>query len=224
MNGVHDFGGSHGHGPIRWSESEPVFREDWESKVCAVVMGVWFTGAWCADEARSSMENMNQADYLGAPYYAKWLHFLEDLIVKKGLVTAQEVAAGKVITSGAQGKPGLAKLKVEDCWSLFKAGGSIAMPAEIPARFKVGDRVRAKNMHPKHHTRLPRYARGKVGVIVMNHGSFGFADTRAQRLGDRPQQLYAVRFEAAELWGESAGRREAIHLDLYDDYLELVTT
>ncbi|HSV53073.1 MAG TPA: nitrile hydratase subunit beta [Burkholderiaceae bacterium] len=222
MNGVHDFGGTHGHGPIRWSESEPVFHEDWERKVCAVVMGVWFTGAWCADEARSSMENMNQSEYLGSPYYARWLHFLEDLIVKKGLVTAQEVEAGRVLTSGATGQAGIAKLTVEDCWAFFTAGGSIAMAAELPARFEVGDSVRAKNFHPKHHTRLPRYARGKLGTVVMDHGSFGFSDTRAQGLGDRPQQLYSVRFEAEELWGESAGRREAIHLDLYEEYLDPV--
>jgi nitrile hydratase len=209
---------------MRWSESEPVFHEEWERRVCAVVMGVWFTGAWCADEARSSIENMNQSNYLKATYFEKWLHFLTDLIVKKGLVTSDELAAGKVLTSGTEGKAGLSKLKVEDCWPFFVAGGSIAMPAEIPARFNVGDLVRTKNVHPKHHTRLPRYARGKLGKIVIDHGSFGFADTRAQGLGDRPQQLYAVRFEAAELWGESAGHREAVHLDLYDDYLDPVTT
>jgi nitrile hydratase beta subunit len=224
MNGVHDFGGTHGHGPIRWSENEPVFQDEWERKVCAVVMGVWFTGAWCADEARSSIENMNQSDYLKASYFEKWLHFLEDLIIKKGLVTASEVGAGKVLTSATKGKEGLAKLKVEDCWPFFVAGGSIAMPAQIPARFKVADRVRAKNFHPKHHTRLPRYTRGKLGTVVIDHGSFGFADTRAQGLGNRPQQLYSVRFEAEELWGESAGQREAIYLDLYEDYLDPVTT
>lgn len=222
MNGVHDYGGTHGHGPIEWTETEPVFHQAWEAKACAVVMGVWFTGAWCADEARASMENMNQADYLSTPYYGKWLHFLEDLVVQKGLVTAQELAAGKVLTSGTAGQAGLTKLKVEDCWAFFKAGGSIAMPAEVPARFQVGDTVRAKNFHPRHHTRLPRYARGKLGTVVKSHGSFGFSDTRAQGLGDRPQQLYAVRFEGEALWGESAGQREAVHLDLYDDYLEPV--
>jgi len=223
MNGVHDFGGAHGYGPICWSESEPVFHEEWERKVCAIVMGVWFTGAWCADEARSSIENMGQVAYLQASYFAKWLHFLEDLLVQKGLVTAEELAAGRVLTSGTSGKPGLSKLKVEDCWPFFQAGGSIAMLAEIPARFKVGDKVRARNMHPKHHTRLPRYVRGKVGTVVMDHGSFGFSDTRAQGLGNRPQQLYAVRFEGEDLWGPTAERRDAIHLDLYEEYLEPVT-
>jgi hypothetical protein len=91
--------------------------------------------------------------------------------------------------------------------------------AESP-HFKVGDRVRARNIHPTGHTRLPRYARGKVGVIVRDHGVFLFPDTNAAFLGEKPQHVYSVKFAARELWGNEASPRDSVHLDMWDDYLE----
>jgi nitrile hydratase len=84
----------------------------------------------------------------------------------------------------------------------------------------VGQRVRARNINPAGHTRLPRYARGKAGVVVRDHGVFVFPDTNAHFLGEKPQHLYGVRFTSRELWGERASVRDFIHLDMWDDYLE----
>jgi nitrile hydratase len=86
--------------------------------------------------------------------------------------------------------------------------------------FKAGQRVRARNINPAGHTRLPRYARGKTGVVTRDHGVFVFPDTNAHFLGEQPQHLYSVRFAARELWGEHASPRDFIYLDLFDDYLE----
>ena len=61
-------------------------------------------------------------------------------------------------------------------------------------------------MHPRGHTRLPRYARGKRGVIHRCHGIHVFPDTHAHGQGEQPQPLYSVRFDARELWGEAAER------------------
>jgi len=72
------------------------------------------------------------------------------------------------------------------------------------------------------HTRLPRYARGRYGTVERDHGVFVFADTSAYSKGDKPQHLYSVRFSARELWGDQAAAHDAVHLDLYDDYLEPV--
>ena len=70
--------------------------------------------------------------------------------------------------------------------------------------FKVGQRVRARNIHPTGHTRLPRYARGKTGVVVRDHGVYVFPDTNAHFQGEKRQHVYSVRFTARELWGEQA--------------------
>jgi nitrile hydratase len=92
--------------------------------------------------------------------------------------------------------------------------------ARVAARFKVGQRVRARNIHPTGHTRLPRYARGKLGTIHLDHGAYVFPDTKAHSLGENPQHLYSVRFAARELWGEQASSRDAVYLNMWDDYLE----
>ncbi len=93
------------------------------------------------------------------------------------------------------------------------------MPADTPPRFRLGDRVRARNRHPTGHTREPRYVRGRVGVIHEYHGTHVFPDLSAEgvRVG---RHLYGVRFEGPELWGENANGNSAVYVDLWEDYLE----
>jgi nitrile hydratase subunit beta len=105
-------------------------------------------------------------------------------------------------------------------WDVFKGGMSARADVPDPPRFTVGDRVIARNINTSGHTRLPRYVRGKQGVVHHHYGGFVFADTRAHGLGDQPQHLYSVRFEARELWGKSAPARDAVYSDLWDSYVE----
>jgi nitrile hydratase len=92
-------------------------------------------------------------------------------------------------------------------------------PRILP-QFKVGQRVRARNINPVGHTRLPRYARGKLGIITIDHGVYTFPDTNANYQGEKRQHVYSVRFAARELWGTDASERDSVHLDMWDDYLE----
>ncbi|HTY55288.1 MAG TPA: SH3-like domain-containing protein [Candidatus Binataceae bacterium] len=111
-------------------------------------------------------------------------------------------------------------LRPEDVEQVVKNGGSNRRPGARAAGFKPGDKVRARNLNPVGHTRLPRYVRGKVGVIQHDHGVFVFPDTHAHGLGDKPQHVYSVRFDAQELWGENDRGPGAVYIDLWDDYLE----
>lgn len=99
------------------------------------------------------------------------------------------------------------------------ATSRIAEPAK-PAQFAVGDRVRARNLNPKTHTRLPRYVRGRVGTIEMVHGVFGLPDTNATGEGLNQQYCYSVRFDSTELWGPQGRAGDSLHIDLWDDYLD----
>ena len=84
-------------------------------------------------------------------------------------------------------------------------------------RFPPGTRVTTYRHDPPHHTRLPRYARGKRGVVVEPEGPAELADVSAQGRADVPvEQVYAVRFEARDLWG--AGGHHVV-LDLWESYL-----
>ena len=217
MNGVHDMGGMHGMGPIVREENEPVFHHDWEGRVLALNLAAGALGEWNIDMSRHARERMPAAQYLAASYYEKWLYGLELLLVERGLLTREEVETGRA-RGGASGKR---VLRAADVEKVLTKGRGFRLPDDgAPPRFKPGDRVVARNIHPTGHTRLPRYARGKRGVIDRDHGVFIFADANAQGLGPKPQHLYSVRFPARELWGAGASPRDAVYVDLWDDHLD----
>ncbi len=216
MNGVHDMGGMHGMGPIVREEHEPVFHHEWERRAFAITMAAGFLGEWNIDMSRHARERMDAAAYLAASYYERWLWGLELLLVERGLLTRQEVESGRARRTSAA----LRVLRAADVGKVLLKGGPARLPDEVPPRFNAGARVVARNIHPTGHTRLPRYARGKRGVIDRDHGVFIFADASASGQGPKPQHLYSVRFAARELWGAEASERDAIYLDLWDDHLD----
>jgi nitrile hydratase len=216
MNGIHDLGGMHGLGPVDAEPNEPVFHHEWERRVFALTMAAGFLGRWNIDMGRYAREQMPPAEYLATTYYDHWLFGLERLLVDKGLVTARELA-----TMRAQGPGALKALSPADVPRALRNRRAARMDDELAApRFKAGNRVRTKNLNPTTHTRLPRYARDKVGAIDRDHGVFIFADAHAATGEKVPQHCYSVRFEAAELWGPDGGRRDAVYVDCFEPYLE----
>ena len=103
---------------------------------------------------------------------------------------------------------------------MLSTGASARVDAEVTPRFKPGDSVLTRNINPAGHTRLPRYARAKRGVVARDHGVFIFPDSHAHGLGEKPQHVYSVRFEFRELWGADASALDCLYLDLWDDYLD----
>ena len=218
MNGIHDMGGMHGMGPIQYEKNEPVFHQPWEGRVYAITRALGAWRKWNIDAGRHAIELLPPAEYLRMRYYEKWLARNIELLVKSGLVTPKEIETGKPAPESPKLVPAMSP---GDAIAAAARRGSFLRPdAKAVARFKVGDRVRARNIHPAGHTRLPRYARGKQGVVFRHHGIFVFPDANAHFLGEHPQHLYSVRFAARELWGESAPPRDSVHLDMWDSYLE----
>jgi nitrile hydratase subunit beta len=218
MNGVHDMGGMHGMGPIDPEKNEPVFHEPWEGRVYAITRLLRAGGGrQNIDNSRYQIELLPPADYLRMSYYERWLARLLKQIVALGIVTPAELESGRPAPQSTTATPAVTAAMVP---AMVARRGSARREAAVSPRFKVGQRVRARNVNPTTHTRLPRYARGKQGVIGRDHGVFVFPDTNAQFLGEKPQHLYSVRFTARELWGEQASARDFIHLDMWDDYLD----
>ena len=216
MNGVHDMGGMHGMGPIRHEKNEPVFHAAWEGRVYAIDRALSAFRKWNIDTWRHHIETLPPADYLRMSYYEKWLAANEKRLVQYGFVTAEELANGKAAHGSTKAVPALT---VEVARTYARNIPSARDPSVAPV-FQAGQRVRARNIQPVGHTRLPRYARGKTGLIVRDHGVYAFPDSSAQGMGDKRQHLYSVRFTAQELWGQAASPRDFIHLDLWDDYLD----
>ena len=218
MNGVHDMGGMHGFGPIKPERDEPVFHARWEGRALALQLAAGAWRKWNIDASRHSRELIPGPEYLRMTYYEKWIAGLIELLVQTGLVTRTEVEKGRPAPGTTKAVPPLTTAQVPDL--LLSRGVQYTRDVQATPRYKAGDRVRARNIHPTGHTRLPRYARGHAGVIRHDHGVFVFPDTNAHFLGEQPQHLYSVRFEARELWGETAPAQDAVHLDLWDSYLD----
>jgi nitrile hydratase len=217
MNGVHDMGGMHGMGPIDPEADEPVFHEPWEARVFALNRATGALGKWNIDAGRHARERIPPADYLRMGYYEKWLAGLITVLEESGLVTHVEIENGRP----APGTPkAIPPLRVQQVAALVAERGWFDRPVNAPPRFAVGQAVRAKKINPAGHTRLPRYARGNAGVVDRIHGAHVFPDTNAHFRGESPQHLYSVRFSARELWGEAASARDAVYIDLWEDYLE----
>ena len=223
MNGAHDLGGMHGFGPVVLEPDEPVFHADWERRTFAlnVAMGGW--RRWNLDMSRHAREQIPPAEYLATSYYEHWLWGLERLLERHGFLPRAEI--DRRVRQGIGEAPGAVEpqpgaLRREDVPRILRNRRAARLDDPVPPKFKAGDGVVARNAHPAGHTRLPRYVRGRRGVIDRDHGVFTFPDTHAAGLGRKPQHVYSVRFDGRELWGPDGHARDAVYVDLWDDYLD----
>lgn len=221
MTRVHDMGGRWGDGPVVPEPQGMVpFAADWHRSALALTLAAGGLGQWSIDTSRHARECLSPKDYARFSYYEKWIAALADLLVAKALVTRAELAGGTA--NPAPAHPRL--LRAEAVGPALAKGSPYARPGPAPA-FAPGDRVRtrlpARNVHvPGGHTRLPAYAAGQTGTVMLHHGAHVFPDTNAHGLGERPEPLYAVAFAAADLWGEAEGTGDEVTLDLWQSYLE----
>ncbi len=192
MNGAHDMGGTHGFGPVEPERDEPWFHADWERRVFALTLAMGAAGEWNIDMSRFAREDRPPPDYLSKTYYELWLAGLERLLTERGVLE----------------RPPSRVVRAEDVPAVLARGGPVERDAPRPARFRVGDRVRTRVINPRGHTRLPRYARGRAGVVERVHGCHVFPDSNAHGRGEDPQWLYCVCLD------------DAVSVDAFEPYLE----
>jgi nitrile hydratase beta subunit len=214
MNGIHDMGGMDGFGPVTPEENEPVFHAPWESRVYAMANFALRHAGVNIDEFRHAIERIPPGRYLNSSYYERWLAAIESVLVDHGVITREELPA----TSNSADTPAAAL--IANLTNATSLAPSARKRHRTRARFKVGDPVRTHEINPPGHTRMPRYARGKTGVVIRDWGVFVFPDTNAHHAGENRQHCYAVAFNARELWGKPMRARERVHIDLWEDYLE----
>ena len=217
MNGVHDMGGMDGFGKVEPEPNEPVFHARWEGRVMAMTRAMAALGHWNIDIGRYGIEVLPPHVYLSSSYYRRWYFRTAHLMMQRGLVSADELEAGHALrTDDGKNKKKFSMTDVER----VSRRGSFGRTPSSPARFNVGERVRAINMHPKSHTRLPRYVRGHVGVVERIHGAHVFPDAIVAGKGENPQWLYTVRFDSRELWGPDADPAVKVSIDAFEPYLQ----
>jgi nitrile hydratase beta subunit len=217
MNGPQDLGGQMGFGPVAPELNEPTFHAEWERRALGLTLCSGAMGHWNIDVSRHARESLHPADYYRSSYYEIWIKGLEVLLERYGFVRQRDFEAGRaVIVATTPNRV----LYADDVPATLARGGPCDRQIDSAPRFAPGDRVRARNINPTGHTRLPRYARGKTGVIETVHGGFVFPDTNAHSKGEDPQRLYTVVFTARELWGDYADPTLTVSIDAFEPYLE----
>lgn len=224
MTRIHDMGGRFGDGAVTPDAPDAqVFETGWHARACAVTVATGALGEWSIDRSRWFRECLAPKDYAAFSYYEKWMAGLADLLVDRGLVTPEELAAGTAAPAAAPHPKRLEAARVE---AALSARNPYARPQAPAPRFAPGDRVRAalpaRNVRGVEggHTRLPAYAAGHVGTVLACHGAHVLPDSSAHRLGEAAEPLYNVAFAAADLWGAAEGAGDEVILDLWDSYLE----
>ena len=217
MDGAHDMGGVPWVGPVKPEPDEPPFHAEWERRAFALTLAMATPGGWNIDMSRFAREKRPPEDYLSKSYYEIWLAGIERLMQERKLVEADEIAAGKVLHPARHVDR---ILKRDDVAAVLRRGGPTEREAKRPAHFSPGDRVRARDIHPATHTRLPHYVRGHVGRIELLHGCHVFPDSNSRGVGEDPPWLYTVTFSGTDLWPDAPDPHLTVSVDAWESYLE----
>jgi nitrile hydratase len=202
MDGIHDLGGMQGFGPVDVEPDEPVFHEPWERRMFGLASAVFAAGLANGGEFRHSIERMDPAHYLGSTYYEHWLTGIATILVEKGVVAPADLGA----------------------FPLSRPAAAVDFTDPGPDRqeptLAVGDEVVVRDVHPPGHTRCPQYVRGKAGTVVRIDAASSLPDIEAHSTARRAEPIYSVRFAAADLWGDAAGR-DSVYVDVWESWLEV---
>ncbi|MFJ7947900.1 nitrile hydratase subunit beta [Streptomyces sp. NPDC096354] len=218
MEGIADMGGTEGWGPTQPPRAdEAVFPEPWQGRAFALArLSVQLTGL-NLDAFRHAIERLDRTAYLADGYFGRWLNAAELILTESAILAPTAIQARARNLRGEQVeeppvpepiKPGYAPT----------ATGSLRTVDAAPA-FAEGERVRARNMSPTGHTRLPGYVRGHTGVVALIQPASVLPDTNAHFQGENPQYVYSVRFDSHELWGADA-EPFTLTIEMFESYLE----
>ncbi len=216
MTSSADLGGKSGFGPVPGIDDNRPFHSEWEPKVLSLTLAMGAAGKWNIDQSRAARETLPPDEYLSLSYYEIWMTALENLLLKNGLVTADELKSGR---NNENPVSDLRVLRAGDVAKVLNRGSSYERDVSSPARFAAGDRVRTVLQDHGGHTRLPRYLTGKTGIVEQAYGAFVFPDSSAAGAGDDPRWLYRVRFSKINA-GSSPEAGTEVSADLWEPYLE----
>jgi nitrile hydratase beta subunit len=222
MNGAHDLGGMHGFGAVE-ADGGDAFHDAWERRLFGLRIalsrgrGVPPT----MDAERHAVEQLAPDVYLRASYFERWLLAGEQIYVRAGLLTEEELEARRRDLAAdpdaplpSHVEPELAQLALER----LRRGVSLRREIDAEPRFAPGDAVRTRTAQTTAHTRVARYVRGRRGVVDRVHGAFPLPELAAAG-EERHEYVYEVRFEGEELWGESAEPATSLYTQLWESYL-----
>ena len=209
-------GGIPGYGRVEPESDEPVFHSEWEGRIFGLVTSVK------GGLSRPRLESLDPHEYLSG-YYQRWMLAFERGLMARGALSAEELHAK---TEYFRKNPGARPTRVVDPELTERVRAGMYRQRDVrkePARapmFAVGDPVRARSIRHGGHTRSPGYVQGKRGVIHSVYAAYDLPDDHRGDAAAPAQHLYSVRFEGPGLWGASAEPGTAVHIDMWEGYLE----
>lgn len=212
VDGIHDLGGMHGFGAV--VRDEVVFHAPWERRT--FLMSTLAEVEGNIDYFRHSIERLDPGMYLTAGYYGRWLAALEVRLVEHDLITSDQIDQRSGAGAAARPSPAPPGSLPQSLPNSPDEGSQVRV-VDRPPRFAVGHAVVVADVHPVGHTRLPRFARAKRGLVHIVHPAFVFPDTNAHGRGEAAQYVYAVAFAARDLWGEGD---HTVCVDIFEPHLE----
>lgn len=234
MSRIHDMGGRFGEGAIPDKDDETVFHQDWHATALAITITSGSLGKWNIDVGRHAREALRPRDYARFSYYERWMAALANLLVDHDILTSDDLVRATHLAEGTAMPTTPAPLhdKAIRADAVYPSQLTIApytRDTGTDPLFRPGDRVRTTNYNPNPHisgghTRLPSYAMGRVGTVVMYHGAHVLPDSNAHFMGEAPEPLYAIEFTARDLWESDAEEDgDSMVLDLWQNYLQKET-
>ena len=217
MDNIHDLGGMEGFGPVVPEFDEPTFHAEWEGRMLGLQRSILFLGLWNLDIFRYAQEKIHPTDYLKWSYYERWAHTMIATALEKGLVTPDE------LKGGAGDNSHLVNVNRAFTSKHVRAAfvrGNFERNSDSEPLYSIGDVVMTRNIQIPGHTRLPRYAREKLGTVIAVRGRHVFPDAVVNEGVEDPQWLYTIEFQGAELWGDSVDPTIFNLIDAFEPYLE----
>lgn len=226
-NTIHDMGGMHGFGAVEVQDDlgGRGFHESWEGRLWGLRQAVIRSGKLKLrpGENRGIIETMGNAEYLATPYYERFLRSTIDRMVAHGLISQEEIDArtAAILADPAAPLPRTANPEAAAASRASLSNAPFPKPATGEPVFAAGQVVRARNLNWEGHNRLPRYVRGRAGIIERVNGWYVIEDDHAERLGRNPQPVYTVGFDGREIWGPDSEPNLRVYLEFWEGYLEL---
>jgi thiocyanate hydrolase subunit beta len=234
----HDVGGEP-DAPIKFENKQ---YESWEENTYVLCEVLGWRGIWHSEERRRiGNVDVGRTIYLGLPYYGRWILAAARILVEKHHITLAEltdrlVEVKRRYEGGLEGKTLEAKPKFEGdgtrvtrnlhhTHAVDKGDPQVFAGQAGQPKFLVGETVLVRELPALFYTRTPEYVRGATGEIAtVAYESQAPEDEAFERIDQKPEWFYIVRFNLSELWhGYTGPNSDTLQTEIPERWLEALT-
>lgn len=233
MRTPHDVGGEP-DAPATFEEKE---EEVWELNTFITCEVLGWRGIWTSEERRRlGNVDVGRTNYLGLPYYGRWVLAIARCLIDKRHITLRELleraddvrtrrssADGPLVAAPRTTGDGSAVTRNHHHTDAVGKGDPQCFAGQADApRFAVGDRVLVRDLPTLFYTRTQEYLRGNPATVVkVSYESPIPEDEAFDREDQKPEWFYILRFAMTDLWDPYAGcPGDTLQAEISEPWLE----